>query len=91
MHTQAWRLRRCISEFNSICRRPHWPREAPIRALLTALNIELPERKEEEDGEEDDEAEACGEEDPESEAETVDVEVEEECSVLTFVACVCVT
>ena len=80
MHTQAWRLRRCISEFNGICRRPHWPREDQIRALLKLHEIELPERKLKEPGDEDEVAEDEGqdyEEDLESEAETVDAEVED--------------
>ena len=76
MHTQAWRLRRCISEFNGICRRPHWPREAQIRSLLKSLDIELPERKEAYEEESEEEASVCDEENIESEGETEDLEVE---------------
>ena len=74
MHTQAWRLRRCISEFNGICR--NWPLEAQIRSLLKSLDIELPERKEAYEEESEEEASVCDEESIESEGETEDLEVE---------------
>lgn len=62
-----------MTEFNTICRRPHWPREPAIRSLLKALDIALPPKREQDSGEESDGNE---EEAPESEAETVDEEVE---------------
>ena len=60
-----------MTEFNTICRRPHWPREAPIRTLLKALDISLPP-KPDHGGESDSEDEV---EASESEAETSDEEV----------------
>ena len=34
-----------MTEFNNICRKPHWPREPQIRYLLKALDVTLPPNK----------------------------------------------
>ena len=41
MHTQAWYLRRCMSLYNDVCRRPHLPREEGIRSLMSRTDVDL--------------------------------------------------
>jgi len=39
---QAWALRRMVSVYNSITRRPHVPRELPLRRLLRSQGFDVP-------------------------------------------------
>jgi hypothetical protein len=41
VHTQAWFLRRCLTLYNDVVRRPHLPREEQIRNLLANTGIDL--------------------------------------------------
>lgn len=75
MYAQAWTARRCISEFNQICRRPHQPREPEIKSLIATLEIKLPEKKTEECDEDEDLAEE-EEEEEECEDDPVDATLE---------------
>lgn len=43
---EAWTIRRCLTLFNGIIRRPHWPREPKIRELIERLGIKLPSKHE---------------------------------------------
>lgn len=63
-----------MTEFNNICRKPHWPRERGIRWLLTELGVKLPPHKKEVLESEDESSAA--EEQSESEGQTTDGEVE---------------
>ena len=42
MAVQAWALRRMISTYNSIVRRPHVPRERGLRRIMIAQGIDVP-------------------------------------------------
>lgn len=70
-HEQAWTIRRCLTVFNAITTRPHWPREPKIQNMLKVLSIKLPEKHTVEEETDDD-----VEETPESEEPTDDEEVE---------------
>ena len=43
VYIQAWALRRLISTYNYLIRRPHIPRERPLRRIMISqgINIEL--------------------------------------------------
>lgn len=41
MHTQAWFLRRLMSMYNDVCRRPHLPREPALRRILSGTGVDL--------------------------------------------------
>ena len=41
MHLQGWYLRRCMSMYNDIVRRPHLPREHAIRRIMSATGCDL--------------------------------------------------
>ena len=41
MHMQAWYLRKCMSLYNDVVRRPHLPREHGIRRLLLDTKVDL--------------------------------------------------
>ena len=41
IHMQAWALRRMLSLFNAVTRRPHKPREPAIREMMKAMGMEL--------------------------------------------------
>ena len=73
---QAWVARRCMSEFNTIARRPHVPREVEIQGLLKDLGINLPKKNPQAFAGSDDEA-SFGEEDTESESEQEEDELVE--------------
>lgn len=71
MHLQAWYLRKCMSLYNDVVRRPHLPREHAIRRILLKTNVDLsmygpcPEGESEQDGiEEQMESEEEEEDDP---------------------------
>lgn len=71
-HSQAWTLRRCLTIFNSILRRPYWPREPQIQDLISKLGLKLPPKQVQDCDEDED----FNEEEIESEEETDDEEVE---------------
>lgn len=39
---QAWGLRRMISCYNGVCRRPHIPREKALRRIMRSQGIDVP-------------------------------------------------
>ena len=65
-----------MSEFNTIARRPHVPREVEIQGLLKDLGINLPKKNPQALAGSDDEA-SFGEEDTESESEQEEDELVE--------------
>ena len=65
--------------FNTIIRRPHWPREPKIRGLIEKLGIRLPPKPEGQASDGDDEDDDLLEENSESESFTDDEEVETSC------------
>jgi hypothetical protein len=73
---EAWILRRCLTIFNSIVRRPHWPREPKIQELIQKLGIKLPPRAVGHGSESEEEDDDLEEEDCESESCTDDEEVQ---------------
>ena len=38
---QGWYLRRCMSVYNDIVRRPHLPREHPIRRIMADTGVDM--------------------------------------------------
>lgn len=42
MEMQAWALRRMISVYNSVTRRPHVPRELALRRILISQGFDVP-------------------------------------------------
>ena len=42
MEIQAWGLRRMISVFNLVTRRPHIPRELAVRRILISQGFQIP-------------------------------------------------
>lgn len=62
---QAWVLKKCMTLYNDICRRPHLPRESAIRVLMAQTGVDLTlygpsssddlEQEEEEQGEQGEE------------------------------------
>lgn len=93
---QAWTIRRAMTEFNTISRRPHYPREWQLRHMLKALDITLPEKsvttEESELGDVETDvdmvdAEVGAEEEVESEAPTDDEPVEAEAAASGPLTC----
>ena len=87
VNIQAWAIRRMISMYNYLLRRPHVPRERPLRRLMRSQGIDVEldptprtssssSRNEEPEG--DDEGDDEGDEDEEEEEEEEDVEDEDE-------------
>lgn len=81
VHTQAWYLRRCMTLYNDVVRRPHLPSEASIRNLMANSGVNLclygPSSSDDlEEGQVEDE-EGLAEEGGESEGES---EVDDPCS-----------
>lgn len=86
VNIQAWAVRRLVSTYNYLCRRPHVPREREIRRLMISQGIAIdldapsggsaPNPDAEEEPEDPEEGEEVGEEDGEEEEQE---EVDEEC------------
>ena len=71
MHCQAWYLRRLLSLFNDIVRRPHLPREIAIKRVMSQTGVDLalygPDQEEPAAEDADAEEGECVEEDMEEE------------------------
>lgn len=78
---QAWAVRRLISTYNYLCRRPHVPREREIRRMMISQGIAIdldpsPAASERGDAAEADAWEAFAEEGEEEEEQELDEECE---------------
>ena len=84
MHLQAWYLRKCMTLYNDVARRPHLPREVAIRRILmnTGIDISLygPPPAEEYPPTELDDVEEAGDENENGESEGE--EVDDPCSLI---------
>ena len=70
-----------MSEFNTIARRPHVPREMETQGLLKDLGVTLPKKVPSATPSDDDDEASFGEEDAESESEEEDDPVVETSSL----------
>ena len=70
---QGWHLRRSVSKFNEVCRRPHLPREKFLQDMMVELGISIASKRAPEDSAEESD-DTCFEE-GEEEAEFSDDDI----------------